>query len=270
MFVLRDSKLRNPWLNLAIDEAICQYFGRMEFPGLVRLWQGAPAICLGRTDDVRKNTPTSVLDQVPTNLKSIWKNRVSLMRRASGGGTVLHGPGNWNYSIFLSLEKFPGVYPVKQSYEVFLGLVRKSLQDQVTVHPAGQSDLVVDIDDGTTTGTRKISGNSQFRKFGICAHHGTLLADPGLIDSISKLLPHPPKEPEYRGARKHSDFLGSLPADFSIERFFDSLINEASAYAGSIAGPLAPLDRKNIFQLAAKLTKKIYTKRSWILEGRAE
>lgn len=265
MFVLRDSKARNPWLNLAIDEAICQYFGRSEFPGLVRLWLGAPAICLGRTDDVHKNTPPELTADA-TARKLLWKNRVNLMRRASGGGTVLHGPGNWNYSIFLSLEKFPQVYPVKQSYEVFLGMVTRALKSQATVQQAGQSDLVIGMGDAT----KKISGNSQFRKFGICAHHGTLLADPGLIDSIARLLPHPPKEPDYRSRRTHSEFLGSLPVDFSVERFFDSLTEQVATFVDQPARSLGKVDTKNIFQLAAKLTKKIYTKRSWILEGRTE
>ncbi|MCE9597256.1 MAG: lipoate--protein ligase family protein [Spirochaetia bacterium] len=266
MFVLRDAKLRNPWLNLAIDEAITQYYGRSKFPGLVRLWMGAPAICLGRTDDVHKNAPVQLMEDEPTAHKSIWKNRISLMRRASGGGTVLHGPGNWNYSIFLSLEQFPEVYPVKQSYELFLGMVTRALSDQVAVRSAGQSDLVVK----TAVGTKKISGNSQFRKHGICAHHGTLLADPGLIESISNLLPHPPKEPDYRSHRKHSDFLGSLPSDFSIDRFFGALVTEVSGFTETEATPLSKTDTKNIFQLAAKLTQKTYTRRSWILEGRTD
>jgi len=266
LLTLTDFKPRNPWLALAIDEAVCQYFANREFDGLIRLWTNPHAICLGRICEVSKNVPEHLRDMPASARKSVWKNRVSLLRRASGGGTVLHGPGNWNYSIALSLEKYPQIFPVKPSYEIFLGFVSRALARQnVETRFAGQSDLVI----VTPAGERKISGNSQFRKRRICVHHGTLLHDMEFVLRIAEILPHPPKEPGYREHRAHADFLGSLPFGFSIPVFFYDLGREVAPFLGN--GKIEALsghDRKMIFQLARELAKKIYTKSDWILEGR--
>lgn len=260
LYTLGDFKPRSPHLGLAIDEALCHYFASdSEFSGLVRLWQNPVAVCLGRTCDIRKNlTPEMLAD-----LEAGRQTRVAVLRRASGGGTVLHGPGSWNFTLALSLEKFPVVFSVQKSYEVFLGMVTRALAKQgVHAHMQGQSDLV-----RTDTG-RKISGNAQFRKRGICVHHGTLLVDAGFVADIAELLPHPPKEPDYRAGRRHQDFLGSLPEGFSLSIFFQDLFFEAALFTGERAVSLSADQRKKIFQLAGNLAKKIYTSRTWVLEGR--
>ena len=48
---------------------------------------------------------------------------------------------------------------------------------------------------------------------------GTMILDTKIIDRVLQNLSHPPEEPEYRKNRKHSDFLTSLPRDFSISQF---------------------------------------------------
>lgn len=271
-YTLADSEFRNPYLALAIDEAVCHFFAAdPEFHGFARMWQNPDAVCLGRTCDIQKNILPGRLAELRAGpgLSSVARSGTDhplpVLRRASGGGTVLHGPGNWNYTIALSLEKFPSVFAVVKSYEIFLGMVRHALSKQgVESEMRGQSDLVR-VDTG-----RKISGNAQFRKRGICVHHGTLLADGRFIERIAAQLPHPPREPDYRKGRSHEDFLGSLPESFSVSLFFQDLFLAAAAFTGERAMPLSPQQRKKIFQLAGNLTKKIYTNRTWILEGRME
>lgn len=266
-WTLYDERLRNPWLALAIDEAVCHFFAAKEFESLIRVWRNPSAICFGRTCDASLNAHgESLLHLDPGFGRSHFQNKTVLLRRASGGGTVLHGPGNWNYSIIVSLDKFPEVFPVKQSYERFLGLAISALAQQgIEAHAAGQSDLVTPVQGEL----RKFSGNAQFRKRGICVHHGTLLEDSSLISGISRALPHPPKEPDYRAGRSHDRFLGSLPAGFSISQFARDLSSATASWTGSEVRPLSADVRKKIFQLAGKLAKKIYTNREWILQGKA-
>jgi lipoate-protein ligase A len=261
-YTLADSEMRNPYLALAIDEAACSFFAEdPSFHGFARMWQNPDAVCLGRTCDIQKNLLPGML----ADLEAGRRPTLPVLRRASGGGTVLHGPGNWNYTMALSLEKFPSVFPVVKSYEIFLGIVRSALAKQgIDARMQGQSDLV-QLETG-----RKISGNAQFRKRGICVHHGTLLVDGRFIQRIASQLPHPPKEPEYRKGRAHEDFLGSLPDTFSVSLFFQDLFMQAARFAGERAVPVPPHHRKKIFQLAGKLAKKIYTNRTWVLEGRIE
>ena len=58
---------------------------------------------------------------------------------------------------------------------------------------------------------RKISGNAQARRWRSLLVHGTLLVDFD-FDLAEKVLPHPLREPEYRRARRHRDFLVTLRA----------------------------------------------------------
>jgi len=64
------------------------------------------------------------------------------------------------------------------------------------------SDIAVD--------NKKISGNAQARKKKYFLHHGTFLYDFD-IGKIPYYLKYPPKEPNYRKNRSHSDFLTNIP-----------------------------------------------------------
>ncbi len=269
VWTLFDDKMRNPWMALAVDEAVCRHFSGKEFRAMVRIWRNPAAVCFGRTCEASKNAHASLIAGLNPGMgASHYKGYTTLLRRASGGGTVLHGPGNWNYSIIVSLGAFPSVYPVKQSYEIFLGLVSEALAEQgIEARQAGQSDLV--FAQTESEGYRKFSGNAQFRKQGLCVHHGTLLQSLDLIRGISAALPHPPKEPEYRAGRSHDGFLGSLPEHFSALRFGEDLARKTSLWAETGTAPLPAEHRKKIFQLAGNLAKKIYTNREWILSGKS-
>lgn len=259
-----DTKPRNPYLSLAIDEALSIYFGKQKenFLGGLRLWANPQTIVLGRTCVPQDNVIEEVLKNFQsTHKKSIWSHSPPIVRRASGGGTVVHGPGNINYSLFISLEKFPLLYSVKDSYKTILELINQCLVPQgMPCEIRGQSDLVL-----KETG-RKISGNAQFRKNGVLVHHGTLIARQELISEISSMLKHPPKEPDYREGREHDAFLGSLPVGFDVSAFYYSLSRNLSKLLG--VPELAPLElpeRQRLYQISRQLVKSIYSKPAWIL-----
>src|SRR5262249_15586504 len=72
------------------------------------------------------------------------------------------------------------------------------------VRREGISDLAL--------GGRKFSGNAQQRKRDSLLHHGTLLYAFDL-DAVARYLKPPPRQPEYRVHRSHSDFLTNLSLD---------------------------------------------------------
>lgn len=189
-----------------------------------------------------------------------------ICRRVSGGGTVLHGPGNLNYSIFLNIKHFPGLYNVRRSYEVILGMVVRSLRKQgLSVAMAGLSDLILE----GSAGGCKISGNAQFRKFGMVVHHGTLLTGASLLHRIADILLHPPREPEYRAKRSHGEFLAALPDNFDITSFYNCLSAEVGSLAS--AGDLKALDGEILsraFLRARRLVRQLYARPEWVFEGR--
>ncbi|MCB1306729.1 MAG: lipoate--protein ligase family protein [Leptospiraceae bacterium] len=270
MFEILDLKPRNPFLSLALDEAVSRFMGSASNIGYtagVRLWTNPQSIILGRTCRPADNL-TALPDRDALNvsqLKRNWSNSMIVLRRPSGGGTVLHGPGNLNYSIFLSLNKYPDMFPLRHSYEVLLGIVRRALQRQgIECEIRGLSDLVIQ----TPAGERKISGNAQFRKHGVLVFHGTLIIRNDLIQDIVKFLKHPPREPDYRRQREHLNFLGALPETFEISTFYNCFVQEMqSIFEPTRVIPADLDDRRIMYKLARELVYSVYTNPDWILNA---
>ena len=89
----------------------------------------------------------------------------------------------------------------RASFQFILGRIAAAL-DIPGLSVAGETDLAL--------GLRKVSGNAQRRGRRALLHHGTLLYgfDPGLV---SRYLKEPVRQPAYRAARRHAEFLGVLP-----------------------------------------------------------
>lgn len=188
--------------NLACDEALLEYFEQSAgAEELLRLWQPENYfVVIGHGAKWRDEvfTANCVADGVP------------VLRRCSGGGTVLQGPGCLNYSLILRQDNFAGG-SVQAAFDFVLSRHRQCLETSLgkPVAIAGISDLVL--------GERKFSGNAQYRKRRYALIHGTLLLHFDL-DSIAKYLTLPAKQPEYRQKRVHGDFVTNLnvaPAEIS-------------------------------------------------------
>ncbi|WP_061215917.1 lipoate--protein ligase family protein [Leptospira santarosai] len=199
--------------------------------------------------------------------KRFDKEFPAIVRRASGGGTVVHHPEeNLNFTFFVSLDVKPELYKVKESYGYFLNLVITALKRQtLSASCRGKSDLAV-WERGLE---KKISGNAQFRKKNAVVHHGTLILKPSLIERVSGLLKHPPEEPEYRKNRKHSDFVTSLPSDFSPLKFGRDL---SHVFAESLGLSKMGSERdlrftKAVFKEAKLLLENKYSRMDFILRN---
>lgn len=268
VFEFLDLKPRNPFFSLALDEALCRYYStRQDFEGGLRLWANDTAIILGRTCRADLNLPKHCESNLSfSHIQTRRKNGLVVCRRASGGGTVLHGPGSINYSIYLPLGKHSYLFPVQTSYRVLMKFIQKAL-DQIDIRceTRGQSDLVISDEEGRD---RKVSGNAQMRKAGTLLYHGTLILNQKFIEQVAALLPHPPREPEYRDGRKHADFLGTLPDTFDVAAFHNSLAAILRRFLKvKELDPLSAEEKQEIFRLAKKLTCKIYGDSEWILKG---
>ena len=125
---------------------------------------------------------------------------IPLLRRESGGGAVVVGPGCLNVALVLSLDRRPWLADVDASYHRLLG----RLADVLAVDGAAvrSTDLAVR--------ERKFAGHAQRRVRGAVLHHGVVLYDFDL-DLIDALLPEPPRRPAWRGDRTHREFLTNAP-----------------------------------------------------------
>jgi lipoate-protein ligase A len=180
--------------NLALDEALLLEAEDGAGGEALRLWEyPAPAAVLGAgcvlADDVDEAACRA--DGVP------------VLRRASGGGTVLWGRGCLLFSLVLRYDRAPELTTIDGSYRFILGRLADALADVgVRSGREGVSDLALD--------GRKFSGNAQQRKRGHLLHHGTLLYAFD-IGQVGRYLRPPPRQPEYRAGRRHEDFLCNLP-----------------------------------------------------------
>ena len=227
----------SPYFNLALEEAIAINLFDFGYSGAIRFWTNHNTIVLGISDSVTKNIPEETIVSFKEIFPNLQKKRklqedlLYITRRASGGGTVFHDEAfNLNYSLFASTKEKKELYPVKDSYIILLELVTKALAKQgIMAGSAGKSDIAVE----TGGVLKKISGNAQFRKRDCIVQHGTLILDTKIIDRVIQNLSHPPEEPDYRKNRKHSDFLTSLPGDFSISQFKQELLSIFKEFLGT-------------------------------------
>jgi lipoate-protein ligase A len=124
-----------------------------------------------------------------------------VLRRCSGGGAVVLGPGCLNYSVVMPLAWEPRWSDVRYSVAWAMDRMRRALAVS-KLQREGDSDLALN--------RRKVSGNAQRRTRRAILHHGTLLYDfdPSRAE---RFLKPPLREPGYRAGRSHHDFLGNLP-----------------------------------------------------------
>jgi lipoate-protein ligase A len=127
---------------------------------------------------------------------------IDILKRPSGGGTVVLGPGCLCYSLYLPTSE-QDFSTIDSTNKTIMNTHSKALNTALTgIEVHGVSDLCYQ--------GYKFSGNAQRRKKNSVLFHGTFLYDFNL-DIISTLLKHPSKEPEYRQKKAHSDFVKNIP-----------------------------------------------------------
>lgn len=199
MVRLIDITLPTPEENLALDEALLIALEETTKKGAqpredeaLRFWESPiHFVVLGRRGNLR--------DEVDVEACSL--NGIPILRRVTGGGTVLQGPGCLNFSLVLSLENRPELRDFRNSYATILGRVAKALGLEGT-RLCGISDLTLD--------DSKISGNAQKRTRNGLLHQGTILSGFN-IALIARFLREPKKQPAYRERRPHSAFVRNIP-----------------------------------------------------------
>jgi lipoate-protein ligase A len=120
---------------------------------------------------------------------------VPILRRESGGRTVLLGKGCLNYTLILRYDG-QGIH---ESYRLILDAV---------LDAAGVPGARVESTD-LTVRNRKFAGCAQRRRRRTVLHHGTILYDFD-IATATRFLAEPKRQPTYRDGRPHADFLTNV------------------------------------------------------------
>ena len=143
--------------NLALDEAMTKTAaadGRWK----LRLWWGSgPTVVVGYSEK-----PEQVAD-----LEACRRLGIEVVKRSTGGGTVLQTPDVLNYSL---IGPSPATLDIRAIFRSGTQLLVDALAELgLRGELKGISDVAV--------GDRKISGNAMARRWGGLLLHGTLLRD---------------------------------------------------------------------------------------------
>jgi lipoate---protein ligase len=171
---LIDSETTDPYLNMAIEEAILMAVGKGEAPPTIRFWRNSPAIVIGYFQEVEREAYVDECCITGTEI----------VRRISGGGSVYHDLGNLNYSIFMPNHDPHAIADIDFSYACYCkGLIRGLTELGLRAEFAPVNDVVVD--------GRKVSGTAQARRHRAILHHGTLMVDVDILAMNRVLLVAP-------------------------------------------------------------------------------
>ena len=233
-----DLTLPTPEEYLACDESLLDHCEEGFPHEVLRFWEPSRHfVVLGYSNKMRSEI----------NELSSGAGQIPVLRRASGGGTVLQGPGCLNYSVIL---KIPAEGPLSGLTGTNCEVMRRNRAALApllgpAVEVCGTSDLVI--------GGRKFSGNAQRRKRAFLLFHGTFLLDFD-IDRVQKVLAMPSRQPEYRNLRTHTDFLTNI-------RLSPASVKEALVRAWGASEPMSAEEVPHT--RIATLVQERYSQKSW-------
>jgi lipoate-protein ligase A len=191
--------LATPAENLALDHALLETpTTDSSSPEVLRVWEAErPLVVLGRSSRVEQEVDTAACRMAG----------VPIVRRVSGGATILAGPGCLMHAVVFDLQRRPGLRAIDAAHAFVLGRLVEAFRPAVpTARCAGASDLVFE----SAGQLVKCSGNSIRLVRDRLLYHGTLLYDFDLA-LIPRLLREPPRQPDYRERRPHERFVANLP-----------------------------------------------------------
>jgi lipoate-protein ligase A len=220
---VKDISFESPQENILFDEVLLQLADKQDHGEVLRFWQ-SPQIFI-------------VLGGIGKEQDDIWlertrQDKIPVLRRTSGGGTVVQGPGCLNYALVLDRKRHPDLSDLRKSYAWISSQIIAALQKchiEATFRPI--SDIAL------TSNEKKISGNAQHRGKNFILHHGTILCNFDL-NLISRYLKMPKDIPDYRKNRTHEDFVANTsvkPEDFksALASLFGGIKSDSSQLPSS-------------------------------------
>ena len=146
---LIDLETHDPFFNLALEEVLLKY----RKDDYLILGSNDLSVIIGKHQVAHREV----------NTKFITENKIPVIRRISGGGTVFHDAGNLNFTFIRQSEEGKQIDFRKYSGPVVDFLASLGIDARIE----GKSDIKVD--------GLKVSGNAEHVYRNRVLHHGTLL-----------------------------------------------------------------------------------------------
>lgn len=192
---LMDISYPTPEENLACDEALLELSENGLNEEVLRFWESpVDFVVLGFSNKAAREVKLAACEAAS----------VPVLRRSSGGGTVLQGPGCLNYSLVLQIPSSGPLRNLKGTNEFIMQKNRDAMR--TLLGPSVETQGITDL----TFSGLKFSGNAQRRKRNFLLFHGTFLYAFNLR-KIETFLDQPSLQPDYRKNRPHEKFVGNVP-----------------------------------------------------------
>ena len=154
MRLIVDLEAQEPTFGVALDEALLERV-RAGGEDILRFWVNARAAVIGRSQYLDDEIDRAAAE----------RHGFTIVRRMSGGGAVLHYPGNLNLSLIMADASRIG--PVEEAFDrvgaaIIGGLTSLGIETRASSH-------------ALFSGSAKISGAAQARRGGCVLYHATLL-----------------------------------------------------------------------------------------------
>ena len=202
-----DYTFSSPAENLACEEALLDWAESGKGHETLRFWESPePFVVVGYANKVATEV----------NVAACEARKIPILRRCSGGGTVVQGPGCLNYSLVLPITKDGPLHGIAVANQFIMRRNRAAIESAVrspqsaapiSIH--GHTDLALVTRHASRVTLKKFSGNSQRRRQHFLLFHGTFLLNFDLA-LVGELLRMPSKQPDYRESRNHADFLTNI------------------------------------------------------------
>lgn len=192
-----DLTLPSPAENLACDEALLDAAESGASDEVLRFWESTEYfVVVGYANKVASEV----------NVAACATRGIPILRRCSGGGTVLQGPGCLNYALVLRIETDGSTRNISAANAFIMERNRAALESRIKnqesrIQICGHTDLAM--------GGLKFSGNAQRRRKSFLLFHGTFLLNLDLA-LVENCLRMPSQQPDYRASRMHGEFIRNL------------------------------------------------------------
>ncbi|HZF01092.1 MAG TPA: lipoate--protein ligase family protein [Methylomirabilota bacterium] len=203
---LFDCSFNSPAENLACDEALLDWCEENTGEEVLRFWESPTYfVVVGYANKIATEV----------NVANCEAKEIPILRRCSGGGTVLQGRGCLNYALILRIAENSPLASISSANQFIMERNRKAIESEVR---SQKPEVGISISGHTDLALRhlpsdfrplKFSGNSQRRHKNFLLFHGTFLLDFNL-SLVSECLRMPSKQPNYRSDRSHDSFLTNL------------------------------------------------------------
>jgi len=236
-----------PSYNIALEHALHHLSVTDTKTPILRFWKNNRAVIVGRVQNI--------FDEV--NLQYCEQQRIEVLRRISGGGTVYHDLGNLNSSLILPISKFP----TEKNVQAFSRFCTEMMRD--TLLNLGLDTIRIEAGTNLFFHDRKISGSAGHLRSGWFLHHATLLFNTNLEMLNQSIL----ARDSYPKDTKRSRYFPTTNLTQISQTQWMEGFRETCETTFDIEFILDDISKRED-QYALKLRDELYLDNNWIVHGK--